>query len=276
METRYAYHPDHVRTMDTTALRRAFLAEGLFRPDALSSVYSHVDRIIAGGVVPVSRELELRAGKELGVEFFLQRRELGVLNLGGPGVVRVDGKDLPLGRRDAVYVGMGAQEVAFRSVEPAQPAQFYFNSAPAHRSCPTRVVTQADAKKLELGSAAEANVRVIHQYIHPAIVESCQLVMGLTQLAPGSLWNTMPAHTHERRMEVYLYFDVPDDAVVFHFMGTPDETRHVVVRNLEAVLSPSWPIHSGVGTKAYSFVWGMVGENQTFGDMDHVPVSALR
>lgn len=276
METRYAFHPDHVRTMDTTALRRAFLAEGLFRPDALSSVYSHVDRIIAGGAVPVSRELELRASKELGVEFFLQRRELGVLNLGGPGVVRVDGKDLPLGRRDALYVGMGARELSFRSAEPAQPAQFYFNSAPAHRSCPTRVVTQADAKKLELGSAAEANVRVIHQYIHPAVVESCQLVMGLTQLAPGSLWNTMPTHTHERRMEVYLYFDVADDAAVFHFMGTPDETRHVVVRNLEAVLSPSWSIHSGVGTKAYSFVWGMVGENQTFGDMDHVPVSALR
>jgi len=276
METRYAFHPDHVRTMDTTTLRRAFLAQGLFQPDALTTVYSHVDRIIAGGAVPVARELELRASKELGVEFFLQRRELGVLNLGGPGVVRVDGKELALGRRDALYVGMGAREIAFRSAEAAQPARFYLNSAPAHRSCPTRVVTQSDAKKLDLGDAAQANVRTIYQYIHPAVVESCQLVMGLTQLAPGSLWNTMPTHTHERRMEVYLYFDVADDAVVFHLMGTPDETRHIVVRNFEAVLSPSWSIHSGVGTKAYSFVWGMVGENQTFGDMDHVPVSALR
>jgi 4-deoxy-L-threo-5-hexosulose-uronate ketol-isomerase len=276
METRYAFHPDHVRTMDTAALRRAFLVEDLFRPDAVATVYSHVDRIIVGSAVPVEKALSLQAGKELGVEHFLERRELGLLNLGGRGLVTVDGTAYALGRRDGLYVGMGAREVTFRSADPVDPARLYFNSAPAHRACPTRLVTLADAKKLALGEPAQANVRTINQYIHPAVLESCQLVMGLTELAPGSLWNTMPTHTHERRMEVYLYFDLPADAAVFHLMGTPDETRHLVVRNGQAVISPSWSIHSGVGTQAYSFIWGMVGENQTFGDMDHVAVAALR
>jgi 4-deoxy-L-threo-5-hexosulose-uronate ketol-isomerase len=276
METRHPCHPDHVRTMNTGELRRNFLIEDLFRPDEIRIVYSHVDRVIAGSAVPVKRPLELAASKELGVEHFLERRELGVLNLGGAGVVRADGRDHPLGGRDGLYVGMGTREVSFRSQDPASPARFYLLSAPAHATHPTRLVTMEDARKLRLGSAQEANARTIHQIIHPAVLRTCQLVIGLTQLEPGSVWNTMPAHTHERRMEVYLYLDLPPEAVVVHLMGTPEETRHLVVRNEQAVISPSWSIHSGVGTCAYSFIWGMAGENQTFDDMDAVAMSALR
>lgn len=276
METRYAHHPDQVRAMDTAALRRHFLIEDLFRPGELRTVYSHVDRVIAGSAVPLERPLELSASKELGVEYFLQRRELGILNLGGPGTVRVDGRDHALGRRDGLYVGMGTRQVSFRSAETAGPARFYLLSAPAHAAHPTRPVTVENARKLELGSAQEANARTINQIIHPAVLPTCQLVMGLTQLEPGSVWNTMPAHTHERRMEVYLYLDLPADAFVLHLMGPPGETRHLVVRNEQAVLSPSWSIHSGVGTRAYSFIWGMAGENQTFDDMDPVAMSDLR
>ena len=224
----------------------------------------------------MERPLELSASKELGVEYFLQRRELGILNLGGAGTVRVDGRDHALGGRDGLYVGMGTREVSFRSTDAATPARFYFLSAPAHAGHPTRRVTLEEARKLRLGSAQEANARTIHQIIHPAVLPTCQLVVGLTQLEPGSVWNTMPAHTHERRMEVYLYLDLPADAFVLHLMGTPDETRHLVVRNEQAVISPSWSIHSGVGTRAYSFIWGMAGENQTFDDMDAVAMSVLR
>ena len=276
METRHAHHPDQVRAMDTAALRRHFLIQDLFRPGELRTVYSHVDRVITGGAVPQERPLELAASKELGVEYFLQRRELGILNLGGAGTVRVDGRDHALGRRDGLYVGMGARQVSFRSAQAATPARFFLLSAPAHAAHPTRLVTVENARKLELGSAQEANARTIHQIIHPAVLPTCQLVMGLTQLEPGSVWNTMPAHTHERRMEVYLYLDLPADAFVIHLMGTPGETRHLVVRNEQAVISPSWSIHSGVGTRAYSFIWGMAGENQTFDDMDGVAMSDLR
>ncbi len=276
METRYAHHPDEVRAMDTAALRRSFLIEELFRPGEIRTVYSHVDRVITGGAVPLDAPLELSASKELGVEYFLQRRELGVLNLGGAGAVRVDGRDHALGRRDGLYVGMGAREVSFRSAERGNPARLYFLSAPAHATHPTRLVTVENARKVKLGSAAEANARTINQIIHPAVLPTCQLVMGLTQLEPGSVWNTMPAHTHERRMEVYLYLDLPADAFVLHLMGTPGETRHLVVRNEQAVISPSWSIHSGVGTRAYSFIWGMAGENQTFDDMDGGPMTDLR
>ncbi len=274
METRHPCHPDHVRTMDTAELRRNFLVEELFRPGEIRTVYSHVDRVIAGSAVPVDRALELTASKELGVDYFLERRELGILNLGGPGSVRVDGRDHALGRRDGLYVGKGTREVSFRSADAATPARFYLLSAPAHATHPTRLVTLEDAKKVVLGSAQEANARTIYQIIHPAVLPTCQLVIGLTQLEPGSVWNTMPAHTHERRMEVYLYLDLPADAFVLHLMGLPSETRHLVVRNEQAVISPSWSIHSGVGTRAYSFVWGMAGENQTFNDMDSV--AALR
>lgn len=276
METRHAHHPDHVRSMDTAALRRSFLIEDLFRPGELRSVYSHVDRVITGSAVPLERPLELSASKELGVEYFLQRRELGVLNLGGAGTVRVDGRDHALGRRDGLYVGMGTKEVVFRSADPASPARFYLLSAPAHAAHPTRLVTMENARKVKLGSAQEANARTIHQIIHPAVLPTCQLVMGLTQLEAGSVWNTMPAHTHERRMEVYLYLDLPADAFVIHLMGAPGETRHLIVRNEQAVISPSWSIHSGVGTRAYSFIWGMAGENQTFDDMDGVAMADLR
>jgi 4-deoxy-L-threo-5-hexosulose-uronate ketol-isomerase len=276
METRYAHHPEQVLTMDTVALRRSFLIEDLFEPGALRTVYTHVDRVITGSAVPLNRPLELAASKELGVEYFLQRRELAVLNLGGAGTVRLDGHDQALGRRDGLYVGMGTREVSFRSADPAAPARFYLLSAPAHAAHPTRPVTVENARKVKLGSAAEANARTIHQIIHPAALPTCQLVMGLTQLEPGSVWNTMPAHTHERRMEVYLYLDLPADAFVLHLMGAPGETRHLVVRNEQAVISPSWSIHSGVGTCPYSFIWGMAGENQTFEDMDAVAMSNLR
>lgn len=276
METRHAHHPDQVRAMDTAALRRSFLIEDLFRPGELRTVYSHVDRVITGSAVPLGRPLELSASKELGVEFFLQRRELGILNLGGPGTVRVDGRDQALGTRDGLYVGMGTREVSFGSAAATAPARFYFLSAPAHATHPTRLVTIENARKLKLGSAQEANARTINQILHPAVLPTCQLVMGLTQLEPGSVWNTMPAHTHERRMEVYLYLDLPADAFVLHLMGTPGETRHLVVRNEQAVISPSWSVHSGVGTRAYSFIWGMAGENQTFDDMDGVAMSELR
>jgi 4-deoxy-L-threo-5-hexosulose-uronate ketol-isomerase len=276
METRYSCHPDHLRTLDTAGLRGQFLIDGLFQPDAIVWVYSHIDRIITGSAVPVASPLALGASKELGTEFFMQRREMGIINVGGSGVVSVDGHEFPLGRLDALYVGMGAREVRFRSAERSDPARLYFNSTPAHAAHPTRIIRLEDARKLSLGAPASANVRTIHQYVHPAVLPSCQLVMGLTRLEPGSTWNTMPSHTHERRMEVYLYFDLPQDAVVFHLMGTPDETRHLVVRNEQAVISPSWSVHSGVGTRAYSFIWGMAGENQTFEDMDAVPMSALR
>jgi 4-deoxy-L-threo-5-hexosulose-uronate ketol-isomerase len=201
---------------------------------------------------------------------------MGIINIGGAGAITVDSVRYELGPRDALYIAMGSKAVAFESADSAKPAKFYFNSAPAHRACMTRLVTLAQAKRVELGSAAECNQRVINQFIHPAVLESCQLVMGMTLFSEGSVWNTMPVHTHERRMEAYLYFDMPADRVVFHFMGKPDETRHLVVRNEEAVISPSWSIHSGVGTGSYTFIWGMAGENQTFTDMDGVPMAALK
>jgi 4-deoxy-L-threo-5-hexosulose-uronate ketol-isomerase len=239
-------------------------------------VYSHIDRIIVGGVVPIS-EIRIEADrKTLGSEYLLERRELGVLNLGGPGEVLVDGISYPLDYLDALYVGKGSKDVLFKSLNPKKPARFYFLSGMAHMSLPTRRVTIQEAKKVPMGSLEESNKRTIYQFLHPDVLPTCNLVMGVTRLEPGSVWNTMPTHTHERRMEVYLYFDIAPDAVVFHLMGVPTETRHLVVRNEEAVISPSWSIHSGVGTRNYSFVWGMVGENQTFTDMDAVPMSTLR
>ncbi|GAL06195.1 4-deoxy-L-threo-5-hexosulose-uronate ketol-isomerase [Photobacterium aphoticum] len=215
-------------------------------------------------------------GKTLGVSSFLERREIGFINIGGAGVIHVDGVDYEINHREALYVGMGAKEVVFRSVEAACPAKFYFNSAPAHMTYPTKKITQEEASPVTLGTAAESNVRTINKYIVPDVLPTCQLVMGLTQLHEGSLWNTMPCHTHERRMEVYLYFNMTENTNVFHMMGEPTETRHIIVRNEQAVISPSWSIHSGVGTSAYTFIWGMVGENQVFNDMDHVAMQDLR
>jgi len=276
MDIRENVNSEYAKTLDTEGLRRHFLINQIFVPGKITMTYSHVDRMIAGGATPVGHVLTLAATKELGTNYFLERREMGIINIGGPGSISVDGKKFPVGSRDGFYISMGSKEVAFESTDPAKPAKFYFNSAPAHRACATRLITLDQAKRVEMGSDAESNKRVINQFIHPAVLETCQLVMGMTIFSQGSVWNTMPVHTHERRMEVYLYFDMPEDRVVFHFLGKPDETRHLVVRNEEAVISPSWSIHSGVGTGAYTFIWGMAGENQTFTDMDHVSMSTLK
>ncbi|MCE5256861.1 MAG: 5-dehydro-4-deoxy-D-glucuronate isomerase [Spirochaetaceae bacterium] len=275
MQIREYVNSEYAKSLDTKGLRSNFLIQGIFIPGKITMTYSHVDRMIAGGVTPADAPLALAATKELGTGFFLERREMGIINIGGAGTITVDGISYPVGPRDGFYISMGSREVFFASDDPADPAKFWFNSAPAHRACPTRRVTHEQAKHLPMGSAAECNKRVINQYIHPAVLETCQLVMGMTEFSEGSVWNTMPAHTHERRMEVYLYFDMPVDRVVFHLMGKPTETRHIVVRNEEAVISPSWSIHAGVGTGSYTFIWGMAGENQTFTDMDNVPMGDL-
>jgi 4-deoxy-L-threo-5-hexosulose-uronate ketol-isomerase len=276
MEIRYPAHPDDFKTYTTARLRTDYLVEGLFEPQTMRLVYTHIDRLILGSASPTSSPLPLAGGKDLGTEFFLARRELGIINIGGKGTVSVDGQLFDLESRDGLYIGMGGKDIAFASADAARPAKFYLNSAPAHKAHPTRPVTMKDAKRVSLGSRAESNQRVIYQYFHPEVLATCQMVMGMTILEPENVWNTMPCHTHARRMEAYLYFDLPKDAVVFHFLGEPAETRHVVVRNEQAVLSPSYSIHSGVGTANYTFIWGMVGENQTFTDMDFVPMDALR
>lgn len=278
MQTRQSIHSDHAKQLDTQGLRREFLVEEIFTPDQLTMTYSHIDRIVFGGLMPVDAPLTFsdELGKAFGVTYFLERRELGLINIGGPGVVIVDGTTYEVANAEALYVGQGARELSFASVSAAQPAKFYYNSAPAHTRYPTRKVTQAQASPATLGDASTSNRRTIYKYLVPDVLPTCQLVMGMTQLEEGSLWNTMPCHTHERRMEVYFYFNMKEDAAVFHMMGKPDETRHLLVHNEQAVISPSWSIHAGVGTQAYTFIWGMVGENQVFGDMDHVAVRDLR
>jgi 4-deoxy-L-threo-5-hexosulose-uronate ketol-isomerase len=276
MDIRYAIHPDHMKRLDTNEIRKHFLMERLFEKDKLNMVYSHIDRVIVGGVCPADNELQLKVTKELGVDFFLQRREMGIINIGSKGAVFVDGKEYILEKKECLYIGMGPKDVSFKSSDRNNPAKFYFNSTPAHSAYPIVRLSTKDAQSLHLGTPEQANVRTIYQFIHPKVLNSCQLVMGMTVLEPNSMWNTMPCHTHDRRMEVYLYFDLPDDALVFHLLGEPQETRHIVMRNEQAVLSPSWSIHSGVGTNHYTFIWGMAGENQTFTDMDEIPPSGLR
>jgi 4-deoxy-L-threo-5-hexosulose-uronate ketol-isomerase len=276
MDIRYAIHPDHMKRLDTDEIRKHFLIDRLFEKDKLNMVYSHIDRVIVGGVCPTDNELQLKVTKELGVDFFLQRREMGIINIGLKGIVSVDGKEYVLEKKECLYIGMGSKKVSFKSSDRNNPAKFYFNSTPAHSAYPIVRLSTKDAQSLHLGTPDQANVRTIYQFIHPKVLNSCQLVMGITVLEPNSMWNTMPCHTHDRRMEVYLYFDLPDDALVFHFLGEPQETRHIVMRNEQAVLSPSWSIHAGVGTSNYTFVWGMAGENQTFTDMDEIPPSGLR
>jgi len=278
MEVRQPIHSDHAKTLDTAGLRAQFLVENIFRPGEITLTYSQIDRIIVGGAMPTDADLEFppALAKKFAVASFLERRELGAINIGGPGAIVVDGEPFRLDSRDALYVGMGAKNVAFRSADMRNPAKFYLNSAPAHRSYPHRRVTLASASAQTLGDPVTANRRTIHKLIVPGVVDSCQLTMGMTQLEPGSVWNTFPSHTHERRMEVYFYFGLPDDAVVLHLLGRPDETRHIVVHNEQAVISPSWSIHSGVGSRAYTFIWGMVGENQVFDDMDHLKNTDLR
>lgn len=276
MELRTASSPRDVKTYDTARLREEFLIQDLFRPDEVKMVYSHIDRIITGAAMPVNKALTLAAGEELRAEYFLQRREMGIINIGGEGKVTVDGTVYTLRHQDGIYVGRGCKDVVMESVDSAKPAKFYFNSTPAHKAYPTVYIRPEDCVNVELGSLEQSNHRNICKYILPGQVESCQLVMGMTTLRPGSVWNTMPCHTHDRRMEVYLYFDLPEDAFVMHYMGEPTETRHIVVRNEEAVISPSWSIHSGSGTQAYTFIWGMAGENQDFDDMDGCAMTDLK
>jgi len=278
MDIRQSIHSEHAKTLDTDGLRREFLIDKIFDADNYTLTYSHIDRIIIGGVMPVQKSVTIghEVGKQLGVSYFLQRRELGVINIGGPGLIEVDGKTWEIGQQEALYVGQGAQSVIFRSSDASRPAKFYYNSAPAHTHYPDKKITLDEAVKATLGDAATSNRRTINKFIVPDVLPTCQLTMGLTRLDDGNLWNTMPCHTHERRMEVYFYFDMADDSAVFHMMGQPQETRHLLVHNEQAVISPSWSIHAGVGTQRYTFIWGMVGENQVFDDMDHVNISALR
>lgn len=276
MDIRYAVHPEHAEAMDTESLREHFHMGELFIADKLTLIYSYNDRLIVGGVCPI-KPIPLKIEKKLiGSEYLLQRREMGVINVGGAGKITIDGQEHSINSKDGIYIGMGAKNITFSSDNADKPAKFYLNSSPAHAAYPTTAALFKNAEEVSLGDSASSNSRTIRKYIHPDGIKSCQLVMGMTSLEVGSVWNTMPAHTHERRMEAYFYFELDEDQAVFHLMGTPSETRHIVVRNEEAVLSPSWSIHSGVGTSNYTFIWGMCGENQTFDDMDHVPMKGLR
>ena len=243
----------------TERLREEYLIEKIFEADEAVFTYSHFDRIIAGGVMPVHKAVELTGSKEMAAQYFLERREMGCINIGGKGAITVDGQTYDLNQYDGLYVGMGAKEISLTSVDPENPAKFYINTCPAHKTYPTVKVDITKANKRPLGATETCNKRVINQYFHPAVMQSCQLCMGMTQLEPGSNWNSMPCHTHERRMEVYFYFDLKGDNIVFHMMGEPQETRHVVMHNEQAVISPSWSIHTGVGTSNYTFIWGMCG-----------------
>ena len=280
MDIRYSANPNDVKRYTTEELRREFLIENLYVPDQVVAVYSHVDRMVTLGCMPVNETVSIDKGIDIwanfGTKFFLERREIGIFNIGGAGKITVDGTVYALGYKDCLYITMGAKEILFSSDEAAKPAKFYMVSAPAHRSYETRLLKLADANKRPCGDAALSNKRVINQFIHPAVLPTCQLSMGMTVLESGSVWNTMPAHTHERRMEVYTYFNIPEGNVVFHRMGQPQETRHIVMQNYDAVISPSWSIHAGAGTAAYTFIWAMGGENQAFDDMDTIPTNKLK
>lgn len=275
MEIRHAVHPEQAKGFDTEKLRESFLIRDLFTPGKIRLVYSYYDRLIVGGIQPAS-PLKLEVDERIiGSKYLLERREMGIINIGADGAVTVDGSEYPLGNRDALYIGMGAKSLRFSTAKKENPAKFYLLCAPAHKTYPTTWISIQESEPIHLGSDEQSNKRTIYKYIHPDGVNSCQLVMGLTILEPKNVWNTMPTHTHQRRIEAYFYFDFPADDVVVHFMGPPSETRHLIVRTAEAVLSPSWSIHSGVGTRNYAFIWGMAGENQTFSDMDDVPMDTL-
>jgi 4-deoxy-L-threo-5-hexosulose-uronate ketol-isomerase len=273
--TRYAIDHEAYKTFDTKQLRNAFLVESLFKSNQVTAVYSHYDRFILGGIKPSSETVALKALDSLKADFFLQRREIGIINIGQRGTVKVDGVPYVLANKDALYIGKGAREVLFSS-EEAEPALFYFNSAPAHTTYPTKKITIQEAETVELGALETSNQRVIRKLMVNSVLPTCQLQMGMTELKQGSVWNTMPAHVHDRRMEAYFYFNIPDNQVVCHFMGPPQETRHLFVKNNQAVISPPWSIHSGAGTSSYSFIWGMAGENLDYSDMDPVPTAELR
>ena len=270
-QVRYAIDPATARTLDTEGLRDHFHVGGLFAQGEITLVYSHYDRLILGSAVPGGGTLTLDHVAETGTASFLERREMAVLNVGDAGTVTVGGDTHRLEKGEVIYIGRGAGAVDF-----AGQGRFYILSAPAHRTCPTRLITLSDARRVEMGAKETANERVILQFLHPEVAESCQLLMGYTQFAEGSVWNTMPAHTHDRRMEAYLYFDMPADRRVFHLMGEPDQTRHIVMANEEAVISPPWSIHAGAGTGSYTFCWAMAGDNVDFTDMDMIPMETLR
>ena len=274
-ESRYASSPQAVKKYDTTELRDEFLIDDLMQDGKIKITYTHYDRYLAGGAVPTGA-LTLESIDPLKADYFLERREIGIINVGGAGSVEVDGTTYELNLKDALYIGKGAKEVIFKSDSANSPAKFYFNSAPAHHSYPTKKVSLAEANKIELGSFETANHRIVSQMIIGGVVTTCQLQMGMTELKEGSVWNTMPAHVHDRRMEIYFYLDVPEGHSVCHFMGQPQETRHIWMQNHEAVISPPWSIHSGSGTSNYTFIWGMAGENLDYNDMDKVDIPNLK
>lgn len=280
VDIRYSTGKEAFSRMNTEELRKEFLVKDIFRADDISCVYSHIDRIVVLGAMPVSKSVDLQKNidpmKDFGVDYLLQRRELGIINIGGNGKVIADGKSFDIIHFDGLYIGAGTKSVQFTSDDPGNPAKFYMTSAPAHCTYPTKHIKFAESKHVPAGKAEDSNLRTINQYIHPDVLDTCQLSMGLTHLEPGSVWNTMPAHTHERRMEVYFYFEIPENQVVFHFMGEPSETRHIVMQNDEAVINPSWSIHSGAGTSNYTFIWAMCGENRTYTDQDWLNTADLR
>lgn len=275
-QVRYASHHADAKHYDTQRLREEYLVQNLFEKDMINMVYTDYDRLIVGGAFPVNNSLSLDAIDPLKAPFFLFRRELGIINIGGAARITIDGKVVELGHKEALYVGKGTKEVLFASADSKNPAKLYFNSAPAHKDYPTKKVTLADAEVAKMGSAATSNERQINKLIVNSVLETCQLQMGMTEFQQGSVWNTMPCHTHSRRMEAYFYFEIPQNQAVCHFMGQPQETRHIWVGNEEAVISPTWSIHAGVGTAKYAFIWGMGGENLDYGDMDVVQPSELR
>ncbi|MCX2573050.1 5-dehydro-4-deoxy-D-glucuronate isomerase [Pedobacter sandarakinus] len=275
-ESRYAQSPAEVKQMDTASLRANFLIENLFEPNQVNLTLSHFDRYIVGGAMPVDGKLELPNPDALKANYFLERREMGLINVGGKAIIDADGVRFELDYKEALYIGRGTKEVFLASADGSMPAKLYINSAPAHQAYPTKKVSKAEAEIVELGTPATANHRIINKLLVNSVLPTCQLQMGMTELKSGSVWNTMPAHTHDRRMEAYFYFEVPKGQSVCHFMGQPQETRHVWMQNDQAVISPNWSIHSGAGTSNYTFIWGMAGENLDYGDMDHCAIIDLK
>lgn len=276
MKQIYAVHPEDYKGYDTAAIRQNFLLENLFEKGKLNFAYTHYDRMIVGGAIPTGGEIELPNFPILRADYFLERREMGIINVGGDGTVIADGEKFTLSKLDCLYIGKGVQKISYASADSNQPAVFYILSAPAHAKHPTRLLQKKDSESNTLGALETSNQRTIYRYIHKNGIQSCQLVMGLTILDKGSVWNTIPPHTHDRRMEVYFYFDVPDNQVVFHYMGLPQETRHIVMKNYQAVVSPPWSIHAGGGTSNYGFIWGMAGENLEYSDMDGLQLTELK
>lgn len=280
MDIRYSANPEDVKRYTTEELRKEFLIENLYQPDTVQAVYSHVDRVVVLGIMPVNEELPIDKGidiwKNFGTSYFCERREAGTFNLGGAGWIEADGVRYEMGFEDCLYISRSTKKIVFGSVDPENPAKFYLISTPAHKDCKTTFIPIAKANKRPLGTLANANKRVINQFIHPDVLETCQLSMGLTQLDEGNVWNTLPPHTHERRMEVYTYFNIPEGNAVLHLMGQPSQSRHIVMQNFDAVISPSWSIHAGCGSSNYTFIWAMAGENMEFDDMDTFQINELK